>query len=94
MKLKLTKLAKQDLKKLNKIQDEVLESDIDVYFDFSSYDQLLFDMQMFVEGAYVENKFKSIEQFASDISESEGSDVENVLERLNKAIKFELVTIS
>jgi hypothetical protein len=93
MKLELTNLAKEELVRLHKIQDELIESDIDLYYDFSSYDQLLFDMQMFVEGAYVENMFERIEDFAIEISDSEGSDVEFVLERLNKAKQLNLITI-
>ena len=52
MKLELTSLAKEELVRLHKIQYELIESDIDLYFDFSSYDQLLFDLELFVEEAY------------------------------------------
>jgi len=94
MKLELTSLAKEELVRLHKIQDELIESDIDLYFDFSSYDQLLFDLELFVEEAYVENKFDDINRFAIEISDSEGSDVEFVLERLNKAKQLNLITIA
>jgi hypothetical protein len=94
MKIELTALATNEIENLLKIQNELMESDIDLYFDFSSYDQLLFDMQMFADGDYVENEFESLSQFASDISDSEGSDVEHVLEKLNKAISLKLITIN
>ena len=57
MKIELTSLAKTELSNLVKIQNvlEQSESDIDLYFGFSSYDQLLFDMQMLEDGDYVEN---------------------------------------
>ena len=92
-KLVLTTLAKNELKNLVKIQDQLEDSDIDLYYDFSSYDQLLFDMQMFADGAYVENMFERIEDFAIEISLSEGSEYNNVLERINKAIELNLVEI-
>jgi hypothetical protein len=94
MKLELTNLAKEELVRLHKIQDELIESDIDLYFDFSSYDQLLFDLELFVEEAYVENNFDDVNKFATEISDSEGSDVEFVLERLNKAKQLNLITIA
>jgi hypothetical protein len=92
-KLVLTKLAKKEFKNLLKIQDQLEDSDIDLYYDFSSYDRLLFDMEMFVEEAYVENAFEKIEDFALEISESEGSEYINVLERINKAIELNLIEI-
>ena len=92
-KLVLTTLAKNELKNLVKIQNQLENSDIDLYYDFSSYDQLLFDMKMFADGAYVENAFERIEDFALEISESEGSEYTNVLERINKAIELNLVEI-
>ena len=91
--LVLTALAENELKNLLKIQLQIEDSDIDLYYDFSSYDQLLFDMQMFVEEAYVENAFERIEDFAIEISLSEGSEYNNVLERINKAIELNLVEI-
>ena len=92
-KLVLTKLAEKELMNLLKIQNQLANSDIDLYYDFSSYDQLLFDMQMFVEEAYVENIFERIEDFAIEISYSEGSEYNNVLERINKALELNLVEI-
>ena len=92
-KLVLTTLAENELKNLVKIHDQLEDSDIDLYYDFSSYDRLLFDMQMFADGAYVENAFERIEDFAIEISLSEGSEYNNVLERINKAIELNLVEI-
>jgi len=92
-KLVLTKLAEKEFNNLLKIHNQLEDSDIDLYYDFSSYDQLLFDMQMFVEGAYVENMFERIEDFAIEISYSEGSEYNNVLERINKALELNLIEI-
>lgn len=99
-KLVLTKLSEKEFMNLTKIQNVLEEmetlgyiSDIDLYYDFSSYDQLLFDMQMFVEGAYTENVFERIEDFAIEISYSEGSEYKDVLERINKAIELGMVEI-
>ena len=92
-KLVLTTLAEKEFNNLSKIHDQLEDSDIDLYYDFSSYDRLLFDMQMFVEGAYVENAFERIEDFAIEISLSEGSEYNNVLERINKAVELNLVEI-
>ena len=89
--LVLTALAENELKNLLKIQLQIEDSDIDLYYDFSSYDQLLFDMQMFVDGDYIDNEFEDLDVFANDISESEGSEKENVLERINKAIQLNLI---
>jgi hypothetical protein len=91
--LVLTALAENELKNLLKIQLQIEDSDIDLYYDFSSYDQLLFDMQMFVDGDYIDNEFEDLDVFANDISESEGSEKENVLERINKAIQLNLIEI-
>lgn len=92
-KLILTTLAEKEFNNLSKIHDQLEDSDIDLYYDFSSYDRLLFDMQMFADGAYVENMFERIEDFAIEISLSEGSEYNNVLERINKAIELNLVEI-
>ena len=96
MKIKLTEKAKNELINLLNIQNELMESDsdIDLYFGFSSYDQLLFDVQMFIMDFYVTNEFETLEEFAIEISESEGSYSKYVLERLNKAILFELIEVS
>ena len=96
MKIKLTEKAKIELKNLIKIQNELMESDsnLDLYLDFSSYDQLLFDVGMFIEDFYVANEFETLEEFAIEISESEGSNSGYVLERLNKAILFELIEVN
>lgn len=96
MKIKLTEKAKNELINLLNIQNELIESDsdIDLYFGFSSYDQLLFDVEMFIRDFYVTNEFETLEEFAIEISESEGSPNEHVLERLNKAILFELIEVS
>jgi hypothetical protein len=91
--LVLTALAENELENLLKIQLQIEDSDIDLYYDFSSYDQLLFDMQMFVDGDYIDNEFEDLDVFANDISESEGSEKENVLERINKAIQLNLIEI-
>jgi hypothetical protein len=91
--LVLTALAENELKNLLKIQLQIEDSDIDLYYDFSSYDQLLFDIQMFVDGDYIDNEFEDLDAFANDISESEGSEKENVLERINKAIQLNLIEI-
>ena len=96
MKIKLTNRAKIELNNLIKIQNELMESDsnLDLYLDFSSYDQLLFDVGMFIEDFYVVNEFETLEEFAIEISESEGSNSGYVLERLNKAILFELIEVN
>jgi len=96
MKIKLTEKAKIELNNLIKIQKELMESDsnLDLYLDFSSYDQLLFDVGMFIEDFYVANEFETLEEFAIEISESEGSNSGYVLERLNKAILFELIEVN
>ena len=96
MKIKLTEKAKIELNNLLNIQNELMvyDSDIDLYFGFSSYDQLLFDVQMFVEDFYVTNEFETLEEFAIEISESEGTPNEHVLKKLNKAILFELIEIN
>lgn len=96
MKIKLTNRAKIELNNLIKIQIDLMKSDsnLDLYLDFSSYDQLLFDVGMFIEDFYVANEFETLEEFAIEISESEGSNSGYVLERLNKAILFELIEVN
>jgi hypothetical protein len=49
---------------------------------------------MFIEDFYVTNEFETLEEFAIEISESEGSYSKYVLERLNKAILFELIEVN
>jgi hypothetical protein len=93
MKIKMTSFAKNEFNNLLKIQEELHESDIDLYFDFSSYDQLLFDMAMYENGDYVDNEFEDLNIFANDISDSEGSKVEDVLNKINKAIMLNLIVV-
>lgn len=107
-KLQLTKQADQDLNKINAIGEFLDNPDyikdnapeIDPYYDMSSYDILVMDMGMFCDGAYGENKFESIEQFAREMVYNGGAFetpseelVTKVISEINKAIKFEIVEV-
>ena len=101
-KVKFTKQGKSDLKKLNKFSmvwdtpeyftDEAPE-DIHPYSDLSNYDKLVFDMGMYINGAYCVNKFKTVEEFAKNISEGEGCTVKKIIDKIEKSIKYEIITI-
>ena len=94
MKIELTALAKKELAGLSIIQEELSESNISLYNNFTSYDQLLFDLEMFLS-IVGERDIQSLEEFVLIISEREGEecDIESVLKRLNKATLLELITI-
>ena len=60
--------------------------------DFDNWDLmtdeeiLICDAEMFVNEAYCDNEFNSIEEFAENVSEEEGDTVESVLERVNEML--------
>jgi hypothetical protein len=60
--------------------------------DFDNWDlmtneeMLICDAGMFVDEAYCDNEFDSIEEFAKNASEGEGDTIENTIKRLNKML--------
>ena len=100
--IKFTKQGKADLKKLNKFSmiwdtpeyftDEAPE-DIHPYSDLSNYDKLVFDMGMYIDEAYCVNEFETIEEFAKNASEGEGCSVKEIIEKIEKSIKYEIIEI-
>lgn len=101
MKIILTKQAKKDLKTINKLV-EFLETpeyysdiapDFNPYDTLTSYDMLVADMGMYVNEAYAKNKFDSVEQFAKEVTEGEGIKITKIMEKINKAILLEIITI-
>ena len=60
-KLQLTQLGEE---KLNKINDLILQ-DVD-YYDLSKEEKLVADIGMYVEEAYGENKFNTLEEFIEE----------------------------
>ena len=60
--------------------------------DFDNWDLmtdeeiLICDAEIFVNEAYCDNEFNSIEEFAENVSEEEGDTVESVLERVNEML--------
>ena len=101
-KIKFTKQGKADLKKLNKFSmiwdtpeyftDEAPE-DVHPYSDLSRYDTLVFDMGMYINGAYCVNKFETVEEFAKNASESEGCTIKKIIDKIENALKFNIIEI-
>jgi hypothetical protein len=47
---------------------------------------LITDAAMFVDEAYCDNEFDSLEEFAKNASKEEGDTVENTIKRLNEML--------
>jgi hypothetical protein len=60
-KLQLTKLGEVELDRIN----ELIIQDVD-YHDLSKEDQLIADIGMYVDEAYGENQFNSLEEFIAE----------------------------
>jgi hypothetical protein len=101
-KIKFTKQGKSDLKKLNKFSviwdtpeyfTPEAPEDLHPYSDLSSYDTLVYDMGMYIDGAYGVNKFKTIEEFAKKVNKSEGCSVKKIVDKINSALKLNIIKI-
>ncbi len=74
---------------LELINDRFAEEDS---IDFDNWDlmtdeeMLICDAGMFANEAYCDNEFDSIEEFAKNASEGEGTTVENVMKRLKEML--------
>ena len=76
-------------KELELINNRFAEEDsIDYdYWDLMSNEEILItDAAMFVEEAYCDNEFDSLEEFAKNASEGEGDTIENTIKRLNEML--------
>jgi len=94
MKIKLTKKAKTELKRINSI-DEESEQFVE-YHDMSETDQLIIDAELYETSAYIDNKFDDLDKWCQETAESEyesfGGDVVRV--KIDKMIELKLITIS
>ena len=76
-------------KELELINNRFAEEDS---IDFDNWDLmtddeiLICDAEMFVNEAYCDNEFDSIEEFAKNASEGEGDTIENTIKRLNEML--------
>lgn len=86
MKLQLTKTAQQQLAKL--------DFEID-YHECSEYAQLLLDAMLYVENAYVNNKFKNLDNWCLRTGKGEFQDDHKmrVKENIGKMLIEDIITI-
>ena len=67
MRLELTKIAKKELKVINK----KINDDDSAYDTLSSRELLVSDAELYVESAYEDNEFDNLEDWCKDVQESE-----------------------
>ena len=68
MKLQLTKSAKQELKVIN---IKLEKTDGEYYDKMNKRERLISDAMLYVEGAYVENKFKRLDNWCERTGKGE-----------------------
>ena len=78
MRLELTKIAKKELKVINK----KINNDDNAYDNLTERELLLTDAELYVEGAYEDNEFDNLEDWCKDVQESE-YDPEYLIEKPN-----------
>ena len=91
MKLQLTKTAKQELKGLN----VKLESNDYDYYKCTKREQLLQDAMLYVDDAYVNNKFKRLDNWCKRTGKGEYTEDQmmNVKRKVGKMLIEDIITI-
>jgi hypothetical protein len=91
MKLQLTKTAKQELKRLE-VKLEKINYD---YNKFNRREKLLADAQLYVDAAYVNNNFKSLDNWCLRTGQGEFIDTYRmrVKKNIGKMIIEDIITI-
>jgi hypothetical protein len=92
MKFQLTKTAKQELKELNIRLNKMDDPD---YHGLKKRERLLCDAQLYVEDAYVNNKFKRLDNWCLRTGKGEFTDDHKmrVKKNIGKMIMEDIITI-
>jgi len=96
MKLKLTTTAKKELKVINV---RIMEDD-SAYDKLTEHEILLTDAELYVEGAYEDNEFDNLEEWCSNVGQSEydpkylKKHPNVVIEKINKMINKDLLVVA
>jgi len=92
MKLQLTKLAKQQLEVINVKLDK---TEGEYYDKATKRERLIMDASLYVENAYVNNKFKRLDNWCKRTGEGEYTEdyMMNVKRKLGKMIMEDIITI-
>ena len=94
MKLELTKQAELELDRLNNLYGDENSPEYDYWDKMSEQEVLITDAGLYVDGAYEENEFIDLKEWARKlgICESE-TDSDAMFEKINKMIELEIVKI-
>ena len=92
MKLQLTKTAKQELKAINLKLDK---TEGEYYDKMSKRERLVSDAMLYVDNAYVNNKFKRLDNWCKRTGEGEYTEdyMMNVKRKVGKMIMEDIITI-
>jgi hypothetical protein len=84
--MKLEFLKQEELEVINNRFAEEDSTEYDNWDLMSNEEILITDAAMFVDEAYCDNEFNSLEEFAKNASKEEGDTVENTIKRLNEML--------
>ena len=84
--MKLEFLKQEELEVINNRFAEEDSTEYDDWDLMSDEEILITDAAMFVDEAYCDNEFNSLEEFAKNASKEEGDTVENTIKRLNEML--------
>ena len=78
--------------------NQIFEDDEDAdYYELTPEQQFILDCGMYINGAYSDNSFETIEDFALAIGGEEYQDAaegaDKVIKKINKGIELDLITI-
>ncbi len=92
MKLQLTKQAKAELKTINVKLDK---TEGEYYDKATKREKLIMDASLYVENAYVNNKFKRLDNWCKRTGEGEYTEdyMINVKRKLGKMLMEDIITI-
>jgi 3-phosphoglycerate kinase len=91
--MKFEFLKEKELELINNRFAEEDSIDYDNWDLMTDEEVLITDAGMFVNEAYCENKFNSLEEFAKNASEGEGHTVENTIKRLEEMLNKGILSI-
>jgi hypothetical protein len=84
--MKLEFLKQEELEAINNRFAEEDSNEFDDWDLMTNEEILITDAAMFVDEAYCDNEFNSLEEFAKNASKEEGDTVENTIKRLNEML--------
>jgi len=92
MKIKLTKTAEQELKEIN---IKIEKTDGAYYDKATKREKLIIDAMLYVEGAYVNNKFKRLDDWCKRTGGGEyvKDHLMNVKKKIGKMLIEDIITI-